>query len=261
MLRRLPLLGTGTALVGAALACSVAAGAAARPDVVRGVAYRNAHSADGSQRALKLDVYRPAGRHVAPVLVYVHGGGFVFGSRAAGSPVGHALAAQGWAVVSIDYRLRTPLELARSGYAPAIEDARQDAAAALRWVRANAARYRLDPRRIAVGGHSAGAITALHVGLNPKRGGIRPCLVVSIAGGAPRAAVGTNPSPTLFFHDPADPVVPFRHAQEAQAAARAAGGRTWLVTLPRAGHTPRPDVVQRLIVPETLKRLRGGCPG
>jgi acetyl esterase/lipase len=49
---------------------------------------------------------------------------------------------------------------------PNEESRKHDAQAAVRWLRANAATYRLDPSRIAIGGSSAGAITAMMVSYN-----------------------------------------------------------------------------------------------
>jgi poly(3-hydroxybutyrate) depolymerase len=59
---------------------------------------------------------------------------------------------------SIDYRLRS------GNLGQAITDAQHDAQAAVRWLRRHADQYRIDPERIAIGGTSAGAITALYVG-------------------------------------------------------------------------------------------------
>lgn len=97
-------------------------------------------------RPLRLDLHLPAaGTGPFPVVVYAHGGSFVGGVPALGP--WHTLPAQGIAVASVAYRL--------AGEAPfpaPVEDIR----AAIRWVRASAARLRLDPDRIAGWGSSAG---------------------------------------------------------------------------------------------------------
>lgn len=109
----------------------------------------------------KLDIYVPAGNGPFPVVVFAHGGAFMFGDRRPWfrgfRDDINALNAAGIALVSIDYRL--------SGEArfPA---AVQDMKSALRFVRANAARYRLDPTRIALWGQSAGANIALDTGMS-----------------------------------------------------------------------------------------------
>ena len=97
-------------------------------------------------RSLRLDIYSP--KTIAgplPVVLWIHGGHWARGSKEQRQPVD--LVAHGYAVVSIEYRL--------SGEAPfpaQIEDCK----AAVRWLRANAATYHLDPDHIGAWGHSAG---------------------------------------------------------------------------------------------------------
>lgn len=108
--------------------------------------------------AQKLDIYLPnQGQEPFPVVVVIHGGGFALGDKAGGDlasqfePVNH-----GYAVVSINYRL--------SGEAlfPAQI---QDVKAAIRFIRANAAQYKLNPDKIAVWGASAGGNLAALAGV------------------------------------------------------------------------------------------------
>lgn len=95
------------------------------------------------ETALKLDLYLPAGQKHLPLLIWVHGGGWQRGHK--GPQPLKWLGAHGYALASIDYRL------SGSAVFPAqIHDCK----AAVRWLRANAARYGYDPERIgAVGGH------------------------------------------------------------------------------------------------------------
>lgn len=108
--------------------------------------------------------YRPVGgRERAPVIVYLHGGGWVEGDA---TDAGHDLrwfADRGWLVISVDYRLATP-EHATWDEAP------RDVACALVWTRANAARWGGDPDRIAVAGDSAGGSLALNVAYAAAQG-------------------------------------------------------------------------------------------
>ncbi|HVU36118.1 MAG TPA: alpha/beta hydrolase [Opitutaceae bacterium] len=113
----------------------------------------------GAGAAGKLDLYEPAGSagaHLRPAIVYIHGGGWVKGDKAGPRDrhVAAALASGGYVVASIDYALGDGV------WPKNLSDCRN----AVRFVRANAARYRIDPNRIAVVGASAGAHLALMVG-------------------------------------------------------------------------------------------------
>ncbi len=125
-------------------------------EAVKGIPY-----VDGGGRRQQLDIYRPAdageGR---PVLLYIHGGGWVIGDkREQGMPMMHYLATRGWVCVTINYRL-----------APKVLFPEQlsDCNAALRWTFDNIASYGGDPQQIAVSGGSAGghlcALVALGAG-------------------------------------------------------------------------------------------------
>lgn len=102
---------------------------------------------NGASFDLKLELIVPTGPGPFPVAVWVHGGGWVGGSRLPVPATATRLVPRGYAVASIDYRL--------SGQA--IWPAQiHDCKAAIRWLRGNAATYGLDGNRIAVMGSSAG---------------------------------------------------------------------------------------------------------
>jgi len=104
----------------------------------------------------KLNLYLPAGDGPFPVVVNIHGGGFKFGDRSmVGAVVGQALLDGGYAIASVDYRL--------SGEAT-FPAAVQDVKAAVRFLRANAAQYKLNPDQIVAFGFSAGGNLASMVG-------------------------------------------------------------------------------------------------
>ncbi len=111
--------------------------------------------AEGVVRAARL--YRPAPGRL-PVLLYLHGGGFVIGGLETHDSLCRQLALRsGGAVLSLDYRLAP-----EHRFPAAVEDSW----AALHWLLEHAAALDLDPHRIAVGGDSAGgtlaAVAALH---------------------------------------------------------------------------------------------------
>jgi acetyl esterase/lipase len=108
--------------------------------------------------ALQLDLYLPA--HPAtsqvPGIVFVHGGGWRAGVRANFAPMAIRMAERGYAAATISYRL-SPEAL----YPAAVQDAR----AAVRWMRAHAGAYGIDPARLAIGGGSAGGQIAALAGV------------------------------------------------------------------------------------------------
>jgi triacylglycerol lipase len=107
----------------------------------------------GEHERHRLDLFRKLDTQGAPVLVFVHGGGFVMGDkRSAETPfydnIGTFAALHGFVGVTITYRL-APAHQFPAGV--------EDLAAVVRWLRANVARYGGDPDRIVLSGQSAGA--------------------------------------------------------------------------------------------------------
>lgn len=115
------------------------------------VAAVEALQADAPHGPVALRAYRPAGAaadRVLPVLVYFHGGGWTIGDLDTHDVLCRDLAnAGGCAVVSVDYRMGPEYR-----FPAAVEDCID----ATRWVRDHAAALKVDPRRLAVGGDSAG---------------------------------------------------------------------------------------------------------
>lgn len=128
---------------------------------VRGIADLT-YATQYGYRPLRLDLYlppkdRPVPRTGRPVIVYVHGGGWVIGNKRQPDFHGHfletmaALARRGYVVASIEHRLREEAPF------PA---ATQDAKSAIMWLRKNAAAYDIDTNRFAIwGGSSGGNVT------------------------------------------------------------------------------------------------------
>ena len=106
----------------------------------------------GGGRALRCDTYTPPGASNAPAVLLLYGGGWRMGERGRMRDHGIALARRGFVAVASDYRL-TP----ESPWPAQIHDVK----AAIRWMGASAARLGIDPARIALEGHSAGAHLAL----------------------------------------------------------------------------------------------------
>jgi len=117
-------------------------------------------------RPLKLDIYRKQGAKDRPLLVYIHGGGWAMGNSRglaafANFPAVLAdLAARGYAVAAVNYRLKSEATFPAQS---------QDVDAAIRWLRANAAAYGIDPTRVGVFGDSAGGHLAAMAAVNCDR--------------------------------------------------------------------------------------------
>lgn len=126
------------------------------PDGVRTV--RDIAFAATPQGPVLLDLYLPEETSVErlPVLLFTFGGGWMMGNKHQVSRVdGQAFAAEGYAVVSSQYRLSS-----EAVFPAQIEDVK----AAIRWIRVNADAYGLDPDRIGIWGPSAGGHLAALAG-------------------------------------------------------------------------------------------------
>ena len=141
------------------------------------------NSADGQD--LSAVIYKPApSNRPAPVIMYVHGGGWINGTA---KELGHDrrwFADHGYLVVSVDYRLATPEN-------PTWDKAPKDVACALTWVRDNATRYGGDPDQLIVAGDSAGGNLAINLAYDAANGKAE-----SSCGGAvpvPQAVIGQYP--------------------------------------------------------------------
>ena len=119
---------------------------------------KNLRYADGSRRRHLLDVYRPrAGADGAPVLLQIHGGAWMIGTKdTQGRPLMNALANAGWVCVAINYRLSPRVKW---------PDHLVDCKLALAWIREHIAEYGGDPDRVVVTGGSAGGHLATLVAL------------------------------------------------------------------------------------------------
>jgi acetyl esterase/lipase len=124
------------------------------------------YAASGEE--LKLDVYRPRNATgPVPVVMFIHGGGWVAGTKEQSVLRAVPVLAMGMAFVNVEYRL------AKVAQAPAaVEDCR----CALRWIVRNAEKYKFDVDRIVVAGASAGGHLALMTGMVTAAAGFdRPC--------------------------------------------------------------------------------------
>jgi len=136
----------------------------------------------GTDPRQRFDVYLPASPHNAPVILFVHGGGWANGNKDNPGIVENKAAywlPKGYVLVSTNYRMRpdtAPLDQAR------------DVARALAEVQKRAPQWQADPSRVVLMGHSAGAHLVLLIGASDtlwhEAGARRPVGVVSLDSGA-----------------------------------------------------------------------------
>lgn len=95
-----------------------------------------------------LDIYWQAGKKKQPVIIYLHGGGWAFGDKSEINNKSDYFVLNGFAFVSMNYRLRWDYQLL---------DQLEDVVSGISFVKKNASRYGLDANRIILMGHEAGA--------------------------------------------------------------------------------------------------------
>jgi len=238
-----------------------------QPDIVYGAA---------NNTQLKLDIWYPnESKTPTPTLVYIHGGGWIFGNKETSVLQFLPFLEKGWRVVNVEYRM------ASNSLAPAaVEDTR----CALRWVYRNAKQWNFDASKIVLTGHSAGGHLSLITGMLPdgtgldnncyadeKYGDVKMKVAGIInwygitdvndiiqgpnlknygpmwMGSQPNAAetakrvspltyVRADLPPILTIHGDKDDVVPYSHATRLKEALDKAGVKNELYTVKGGGH-------------------------
>ena len=155
-------------VVPASILIGAAVGAAQPPKVAvpEGVVFeRDVEYANPDGQHLKLNLARPKdGAGPFPAVVCIHGGGFRAGNREGYNGTVLKLAQNGYVAVTVTYRLAPKYQ-----FPAAVHDTK----AAVRWLRANATKYHIDPDRIGVTGGSAGGHLAQFLGVTGDVQGVR----------------------------------------------------------------------------------------
>jgi acetyl esterase/lipase len=112
--------------------------------------------ANADNEHLQLDMARPRTGGPFPAVMCIHGGGFRAGSRKSYDALCVRLAHEGYVAVTVSYRLAP-----KHQFPAAVHDVKE----AVRWLRASAKQYRVDPERIGVMGGSAGGHLAQFLGV------------------------------------------------------------------------------------------------
>ena len=222
--------------------------------VTNNVTFGSAVNLSGQTITLQLDMYQPTGDTVTsrPAIVWVHGGSFSGGNKTSAELVDEAttFAKLGFVNVSINYRLESPgCSGSLSNCGQAIQEAWADAQTAVRFMRTNAARYGIDPNRIAVGGSSAGGITALNVGYASAEDPSASVRAAQSISGTKisSSAISAGDAAALDFHCTTDPLVPYRSAVNTVNAAKAQGLDAFLESWDATCHVPYAEHRQQIL--------------
>lgn len=213
-------------------------------------------------RELKLDLYLPNGAQDKPVpgILFIHGGGWAGGNIKTCARQSAVLAAEGYAVACIEYRLIPNVR---------IKGCVADSKAAVRWLRANANTYNIDPDRIAAIGGSAGghltamlAITSTHQHLEGTGGNLGTSSAVQAAIAmatpsdldnpwvrkqfkmqfteareiSPMRHVHKEQAPMLLLHCKQDRLVPYIASGALVLASKGVGAQCTLTEIRHGGH-------------------------
>jgi alpha-L-fucosidase 2 len=225
--------------------------------------FKNVEYGRAGDLSLRMDAHIPPGKGPHPAAILVHGGGWIRGDRAWNvQPLFTPLADAGIAWFSISYRLATDIV----NFGAAVDDVRE----AIRHVHENAARYGIDPNRIALIGESAGAhLSSLAALADPgsvaavvslyspndlellartspavpvqiraavEGSGFAELLLGHLRSLSPIHHVRRNAPPFLLMHGTADTIVPFEQSLRMQEKLLAAGAQCDLVPIQGGGH-------------------------
>ena len=229
-----------------------------------GLCHSSINSPNYIRKRLKLDVYEPNNKQKnRPAYMFIHGGNFINGTKQQEEIIelAHFYTSRGWVFIAIDYRLSAdfgtvPQEwLNYALHVPserisqflALYPAQRDAKAAMRWLVENAETYGINKDYITIGGASAGAITAISIGISNQEDfrdeiDIKKDPTLSTSNLNQRYSVKTivnywgskigldlleniydksyfnSKMPPLFIvHGTEDPTIPFSHAKDLKA--------------------------------------------
>ncbi len=197
------------------------------------------------KRALFLDLYEPdTGESTwkRPVMIAIHGGGFLFGDKSEMTSLCREFAARGYVCASINYRLvpDDPPGSAKDQYTRAVMAAVADADHATRWIETNAGRFHADSTHMFIGGSSAGAVTAMLLAYNPD---LKPAHFRAVADMwgtmGPRVKwMRKGGPPLIIIHGKEDQTITVSAAEQIDARAKEIGLSHETFLIDGMGHSP-----------------------
>ncbi|MCX6591904.1 MAG: carboxylesterase family protein [Acidobacteria bacterium] len=212
------------------------------------------HQGGVSEDCLTLNIWTPAQSPAdkRPVMVWIHGGGYVEGSNAIASYDGEQLARLGIVVVSVNYRMGVLGFLAHPELTKE-SDVRSsgnygllDQLAALRWVQKNIAAFGGDPGRVTIAGQSAGAGSVMSLTASPLAKGLFHGAIAESGAGTSR---GNRPRADAEAEG-----IAFARAKGAETLAQLRALPVDQLTKPVAGVSFRP-VVDGWFLPASVQEI------
>ena len=158
------------------------------------------------KRDLHLDLFRPKKAGKYPALILIHGGGWRSGNKRMQVPMAQLIAAHGYVTACVEYRL-SPEALYPAGV--------YDIKAAIRFLRANAKKYNIDPDRIAITGSSAGGQLSALIGATGE--------VKKFEGGEGNNTISSKVQAVIDMDGILDFTDPNESAKDSDPAKRSAG--------------------------------------
>jgi acetyl esterase/lipase len=151
----------------------------------------------GGERKLQLDLYLPKGRSKAtPAVIFIHGGAWKSGKRGDMKFYCVKFAEKGYVTATVTYRL-----MGEAPFPAAVHDVK----CAVRWLRANSAKYQVDSKHIAVSGNSAGGHLSMMIGYSDDP---------SLEGSGGNNNVSSRVCAVVNFYGPTDLTTDFAKNQE-----------------------------------------------
>lgn len=220
-------------------------------NVIKDIVYANKKNETEAIERLKLDLYVPeTDDHLPkPVFVFIHGGGYKEGSKRDAADFSTALAQRGYAVVSIDYRLKKDPD---ANMYLTLNDDYEDISDAIGWIREHSKEYGLDVGKLAIGGDSAGghlAMNYVNQALNSDPDSVRSVFaIVDIYGGTMDEAIDGKLPPVLIIHGTIDTLIPYSQSVQLTRDLANAGIYSNFFTMEGAGHDYKNDLYKDMVI-------------
>ncbi|BBI33533.1 alpha/beta hydrolase fold domain-containing protein [Cohnella abietis] len=227
-------------------------------NVQRDIVYASKKNETEIEESLKFDLYEPVSDNnkQRPVFIFIHGGGYREGGKYDAADISTKLAKRGYAVLSMDYRLKNdPF----ANFPRTLSDAYEDISDVIGWINTNATAFGLDAGRIAIGGDSAGGHLSMNFAneyLQNKPSIVKPIFaIVDIYGGLLDSAVQEKLPPVLIIHGTIDQLIPYQQSLDLNDALAKRGIYHNLFTMEGVGHDYKNAKYTDEIVERTLHFL------